>query len=105
MITPNVADFRECVVRQWTDAMTHTPYWTVEVHQNLAYVFSPPSIKPGWLSTLRFSSYDEAVAFVDELRPHILRAKQGHSMMCAGARAATDLIYATSGRQRTEVSP
>lgn len=102
-VTPRSADFRWFVVEEV--GTLRGGGFDVRVHKNLAYLFegghgSADGTRPGWLGALRFSTYEEAVAFGQRLAPIIERAHRAHGEHCGAVGAAISLIYAEYGECR-----
>jgi len=100
---PLRAEFPEFTVRR-VKVPSKDPWYEVHVAKSLAYLFSPgsgvPSDQPGWLGDIKFTDYDEAVAFGWQMAPLIRQAQQAHSEKARRVREVTDLIYREYGNQR-----
>lgn len=106
--TPREADYRWFTVHERPQFSGGG--YEVRVHKYLAYLFqgghgSSDGTRPGWLGATRFGTFDEAVAFGQQLAVHVELAQKAHGEQCDAVRAATDLIYREYGqRSRLGVS-
>lgn len=90
---PREAVFRHFTVRD--DGASKG--WRVAVHEHFAYLFAVNghrSTQPGWMSALRFDTYEEAVAFGRTFAPHVEAAAAAHGVMNSEAHRVIECIEA-----------